>query len=138
VAGSANRVVAIVVGILFVLLGVVGFFVTAPAGFVDTTGVLLLGVFSLNGLHNVVHILIGAALVIAALAGARPAKTTNQVIGTACLVLGLAGLFVVGSPFNVLAINGADNVVHFGSAAVLLTVGLGAERPSRAGAAERG
>jgi len=44
-------------------------------------------------------------------------------------VLGLAGLFVIGTGVNVLALNGADNVVHFASAVLLLAVGLGADRP---------
>jgi hypothetical protein len=38
----------------------------------------------------------------------------------------------VGTPYNVLAINGADNVLHFGTSVVLLAVGLGAERVARA------
>ena len=125
---SPNRLLATVFGIVYVLIGIAGFFVTSGVGFIDTTGGLLLGIFSVNILHNVAHVLIGAALLIAGLSGVRPAKTVNSVIGAAYLLLGLAGLFVVGSAFNILAINGADNVLHFGSAALLLAVGLGAER----------
>ena len=125
---SPNRVVATVAGIVYLLTGVAGFLVTTGVGFVDTPGGLLLGIFEVNGLQNLIHILIGAALLIAGLVGARAARTVNGVAGAAFLVLGLAGLFVVGTGFNVLAINGADNAVHFGSAALLLAVGLGAER----------
>jgi hypothetical protein len=125
---SPNRLVATIIGVAYVLIGVAGFFVTAGVGFVDTPGGLLLGVFEVNILHNLVHLLIGAALLLAGLSGARAAKTVNAIAGIACLLLGLAGLFIVGSPFNILAINGADNVLHFGSAVLLLAVGLGAER----------
>jgi hypothetical protein len=132
---SPNRLLAIVFGIAYLLIGGAGFFVTSGVGFFDTSGGLLLGIFEVNLLHNVAHVVIGAALLIAGLSGVRAAKTVNGVIGAAYLVLGLVGLFVVGSPFNILAINGADNVLHFGSAALLLAVGLGAERGVRAATA---
>jgi hypothetical protein len=125
---SPNRLLATVFGIVYVLIGIAGFFVTSGVGLFDTSGGLLLGIFEVNILHNVAHVLIGAALLIAGLSGVRPAKTVNSVVGAAYLVLGIAGLFVVGSVFNILAINGADNVLHFASAVLLLAVGLGAER----------
>lgn len=132
---SPNRLLATVFGIVYVLIGAAGFFVTSGVGFFDTSGGLLLGIFEVNLFHNVAHVVIGAALLIAGLSGVRPAKTVNGVIGAAYLVLGLIGLFVVGSAFNILAINGADNVLHFGSAALLLAVGLGAERGVKAATA---
>jgi hypothetical protein len=132
---SPNRLLATVFGIVYVLIGIAGFFVTSGIGFFDTSGGLLLGIFEVNLFHNVAHMVIGAALLIAGLSGVRPAKTVNGVIGAAYLVLGLIGLFVVGSAFNILAINGADNVLHFGSAALLLAVGLGAERGVKAATA---
>ena len=125
---SPNRLLATIFGIVYVLVGVAGFFVTSGVGFFDTSGGLLLGIFEVNVFHNVAHVLIGAALLIAGLSGVRPAKTVNTVVGTAYLLLGIVGLFIVGSAFNILAINGADNVLHFGSAVLLLAVGLGAER----------
>jgi hypothetical protein len=128
---SPNRLLATVFGIVYVLIGIAGFFVTSGVGFFDTPGGLLLGIFEVNIFHNVAHLLIGAALLVAGLSGVRPAKTVNAVVGTAYLLLGIVGLFIVGSAFNILAINGADNVLHFGSAVLLLAVGLGAERTSR-------
>ena len=125
---SPNRLLATVLGIFYVLIGIAGFAVTMGIGFFAAPGGLLLGIFEVNSLHNVAHVVIGATLLIAGLSGARVARTVNSVVGAAYLVLGIAGLFVVGGPFNILAINGADNVLHFGSAALLLAVGLGAER----------
>ena len=132
---SPNRLLATIFGIVYVLIGIAGFFVTSGVGFFDTSGGLLLGIFEVNILHNLVHLLLGAGLLLAGLSGARAARTVNAIAGTACLVLGLAGLFIVGSPFNILAINGADNVLHFGSAVLLLAVGLGAERGAKTAAA---
>jgi hypothetical protein len=128
---SPNRLLATVFGIVYVLIGIAGFFVTSGVGFFDTSGGLLLGIFEVNIFHNVAHILIGAALLIAGLSGVRASKTVNAVVGAAYLLLGIVGLFIVGSAFNILAINGADNVLHFGSAVLLLAVGLGAERGTR-------
>ncbi|MEO8094576.1 MAG: DUF4383 domain-containing protein [Pseudolysinimonas sp.] len=125
---SPNRLLATIFGIVYVLVGIAGFFVTSGVGFFDTSGGLLLGIFEVNILHNVAHILIGAALLLAGLSSVSAAKTVNSVIGSAYLLLGIVGLFIVGSAFNILAINGADNVLHFGSAVLLLAVGLGAER----------
>ena len=125
---SPNRLLATVFGIVYVLIGIAGFSVTMGIGFFAAPGGLLFGIFEVNAFHNVAHLVIGAALLIAGLSGAGPARTVNSVVGAAYLVLGIIGLFVVGSPFNILAINGADNVLHFGSAVLLLAVGLGAER----------
>jgi hypothetical protein len=131
---SPNRLLATIFGIVYVLVGIAGFFVTSGVGFFDTSGGLLLGIFEVNIFHNVAHLLIGAALLIAGLSGVRPAKTVNSVIGAAYLLLGIAGLFIIGSSLNILAINGADNVLHFGSAVLLLAVGLGADRSVRTAA----
>ena len=127
---SPNRLLGVIFGAAYVLIGVLGFTVTSGVGFFATKGGLLLGIFEVNIFHNVVHILIGAALLIAGLSTVRAASTVNSVVGVAYLVLGLAGLFLVGTALNILALNVADNVLHFASAAVLLAVGLGADKGS--------
>ena len=129
---SPNRLLATVFGAVYVLIGILGFTVTSGVGFFSTEGGLLLGIFEVNIFHNVAHILIGAALLIAGLSNVSAARTVNSVVGAAYLVLGLAGLFLVGTALNILALNVADNVLHFGSAAVLLAVGLGADKTAAA------
>jgi hypothetical protein len=52
----------------------------------------------------------------------------NTLVGGVYLVVGLLGLFLVGSGANILALNGADNVLHFASAALLLAVGLSQDK----------
>ena len=128
---SPNRIVGVVLGAAFLLVGVLGFTATAGVDFFATRGGLLFGLFEVNVFHNVVHVLIGVALLLAAISNAAAARRVNAIIGAAYLVLGLAGLFLVGTPLNILAINVADNVLHFGSAAVLLAVGLGADKATR-------
>ncbi len=125
---SPNRLLANIVAAVHLIIGIAGFFVVASAGFFSTSGGLLVGILGVNPLQNVVHILIGAALLLAGLSSIRASKAVNTVAGTGYLLLGLAGLFIIGTPLNVLALNGADNVLHFASAVVLLGVGLGADR----------
>ena len=131
---SPNRLLGVIFGVVYILVGVLGFTVTSGVGFFATDGGLLLGIFEVNVFHNVAHLLIGAALLIAGLSNVRAARTVNSVVGAAYLLLGLVGLFLIGSALNILALNSADNVLHFASAAVLLAVGLGADKHSRAAA----
>lgn len=127
---SLNQTVALVFGVVYLLVGVLGFFVDSD-GFAARTGGKLLGLFEVNPLHNVAHLLIGAVLVLAsrALSTARGANTT---VGAAYLLLGIVGLFILDSDANILALNGADNVLHLASAALLLGVGVGADKDATA------
>lgn len=127
---SPNRLLALVFGAVYLLIGILGFTITTGTDFAATDGPLLLGIFEVNPLHNVVHLAIGAGLLIAGLASVRAAKAANTTVGAVYLLVGVLGLFIIGSPLNILALNSADNVLHFASAAVLLAVGLGAERRS--------
>jgi hypothetical protein len=130
VSQSPNRLVAVIVGGLYVALGLVAFTATAGVGIVSTTGGFLFGVLEVNVVQNVVHVVIGAALLAAGFSGVRFARGANSAVGSLLLALGLAGLFMVGTDSNLLALNGADNVLHFGSSVVLLAVGLGADKPA--------
>ena len=131
---SPNRLVATIFGAVYILVGALGFAVTGGVGFLATQGGLLLGIFMVNPFHNVAHLLIGAALLIAGLTSARAAKTVNIVIGAAYLLLGIVGFFLVGTALNVLALNTFDHFLHLASAVVLLGIGLGTERAVRSAA----
>ena len=129
---SPNRLVGTIFGAVYIVVGLLGFAYTGGVSFLATEGGLLLGIFMVNPLHNVAHLLIGAALLIGGLTSARAAKTVNIVVGAAYLLLGVVGFFLVGTALNVLALNTFDHFLHLGSALVLLGVGLGAERAPRA------
>ncbi|WP_159501747.1 DUF4383 domain-containing protein [Microbacterium sp. 18062] len=128
---SPNRLVGTIFGAVYLLVGLLGFAVTGGVDFIATSGGLLLGIFEVNPLHNIAHLLIGAALLIAGLASARAAKTVNVIVGAAYLLLGVVGFFLVGTALNILALNTFDHFLHLASALVLLGVGLGAERGAR-------
>lgn len=126
---SPNRIVGLVTGVLLLALGLVGLVVTAGVGFADAAGVLLLGVLSLNPLQSLVHVLLGAGLLMAALSSVTASRIVNGTAGGVCLVVGLAGLFIVGTDANVIAVNVVGNVVFFAGAVALLAVGIGTESP---------
>lgn len=128
---SPNRLVATIFGAVYLLVGLLGFAVTGGVGFVATKGGLLLGIFEVNPLHNVAHLLIGAVLLIAGLTRVAAAKAANITIGAVYLLLGIVGFFLVGTGANILALNTPDHFLHLVSAIVLLGVGLGAERTVR-------
>jgi len=128
VRSSPNRLLAVMVGAIYLVEGIAAFVISTGIGFFAGPGRLLVGVFSTNPAAAVLDILIGAALVMAGLATVVACRIVTTSAGTLFLVLGLAGLFVIGTDVNVLALNGADNALHFASAVVLLGVGLGAER----------
>jgi len=125
---SPNRLIGTIFGAVYLLVGLLGFAYTGGVSFVATSGGLILGIFEVNPLHNVAHLLIGAALLIAGLSSISAAKATNTTIGAVYLLLGIVGFFLVGTSLNILALNTADHFLHLASAIVLLGVGLGADK----------
>lgn len=108
---SPNRVFALAIGVGYVPFGI----------FVAVTGrPLLAALFAVAA----------GLLVVTALRGITPARRANIGVGTAWLVLGYAGLFIVGTEFNVLGLGALLQVGLFAAAVVHLAVGLGA-RPDR-------
>ena len=116
------QVLALVFGAVYLLVGIVGFFVTGFDDFAGHQHESLL-IFDINPLHNVVHILIGVAgLVLSrSLAGARAYGWLLAVGYGAALVY---GLLAVGEDWDFLNINAADNVLHAATALVGLLIAL--------------
>lgn len=117
--------IAMVFGVVFLLVAIVGFI--SPNGMamtVDPPG-LLLGMFPVNLLHNVVHLLFG----IWGLAAARSwsgAKTYAQVGGVIYLILALCGYFVPNG-FNLVPLGGNDIWLHALLGLILAAVGFTAK-----------
>ena len=126
-----NTLVAFVFGAVFVVVGLLGFTVSGGHHVAGREGGDLLGLFQVNVLHNLVHLAAGAALIAASIVGVRAAKAANTLFGVVYLAVGLLGLFVTGGSANIIALNGADNVLHLFLGAVLLAVGLRGEGVQR-------
>ena len=129
---SPNRLVGAVFGVVYLLVGLLGFAYTGFSDFVGTdTNDKILGIFEVNPLHNIAHLAIGALLLLSARAGVAAARGTNIAVGAVYLLLGIVGLFILDSDLNILSLNNADNVLHFASAALLLGVGLSQDKNVR-------
>jgi hypothetical protein len=129
---SRNRFIGLVGGVFFVLLGAGGFLLTGGTGFFDSEGGVLFTLVELNPAQNVIHLALGVVLVITALRPTPVAAMSNAIVGTIFLALGIFGLFVhENDALNLLALSTWGNALHFASAAVLLAVGLGADRGSK-------
>ena len=124
---SINQTLALVFGVVYTLVAVLGFFVAETfADNADSNGEIL-GIFQVNHLHNIVHLLIGLAL----LGAARrhdTSRAANLAIGATYLLVGVLGLFLLDSEANILALNSADNVLHLASGLLLAGVALGADK----------
>lgn len=124
---SLNQTLALVFGAVYTLVAVIGFFVAETfADNADSNGEIL-GIFQVNHLHNLVHLAIGLAL-LAASRRHDTARGANLAIGATYLLVGVLGLFVLDSEVNILALNGADNVLHLLSGALLAGVAVAADK----------
>ncbi|MFC5236725.1 DUF4383 domain-containing protein [Pseudonocardia zijingensis] len=118
------------VGIVFLLVGVLGFVpgITTDVGQMTfashESGAMLLGLFQVSVLHNVVHLLFGVA-------GLAMARTTpgarNFLIygGVVYGVLWIYGLLIdPSSAANFVPLNTADNWLHFVLAVGMVALGF--------------
>ena len=121
---SVNSTVAAGFGAVYTLVGLAGFLVSDT--FASTQGDSLLG-FEVNNLHNIVHLLIGVALLAASRQHAS-ARSANLAIGVTYVLLGVLGPFIVGTQLNIVALNGPDHVLHLLSGALLTAVALLADK----------
>lgn len=128
------RTAALVVGAVFLLVGVLGFVPGITSGDLGAAGhhsdALLLGIFQVSVLHNVVHLLFGIAGI--ALSRTWSGARTYLIGGGAVyLVLWIYGLVIdQESAANFVPLNSADNWLHLllGLGMVGLGVALGRRR----------
>ena len=128
---------ALIVGIVFLIVGIAGFIpgLTHSAEHLHGAGAaseaLLLGLFQVSVLHNVVHLLFAVAG-IALAASPRASRLYLIIGGLAYLVVWLYGLIAVGNEqLNFLPVNNADNWLHLGLAIGMVLLGIFVSREPR-------
>jgi arginine exporter protein ArgO len=144
-AGTAVQKVSLIVGIVFLVVGIAGFIpgLTTNMDQMSFAGhdsmSMLLGVFQVSVLHNIVHLLYG----IAGVAFARSRRGSRNYLiwgGVVYAVIWLYGLFFGGDmPANFVPLNSADNWLHLFLAVAMILLGIflsprgaGVDRPARA------
>jgi uncharacterized membrane protein YuzA (DUF378 family) len=107
---GTNQIWAKVIGVILLLVGVIGFFM----------GDMVLGIFGVNALHNIVHLVTGAVYAWAGFAARAPAQDVNKWLGVIYVLVGIVGFFGVLGFLNV---NAADNWLHLVIGAVSAWLG---------------
>ncbi len=125
---STVQMAALVFGAIYLAVGIFGF-LPFLGGSYTLTSHALLGIFQINLLHNLVHIVIGIAG-LAAAASLANSRMFCQVVGVILLLLGVLGVFVA-NPLGLLYIGGLDIALHLVTGAVLAYFGFAATVSTR-------
>lgn len=122
---SLAQRLAPIIGAFYVAIGVIGFAVTGFDNFLRNTPDELVG-FSVNPFHNLVHMAIGAFLIIMCTRG--PAIAEGAVMGVGLFYI-VAFVIGVAAPDNLTIISmygsgDLENLNHIVNGVLLLTIGL--------------
>ncbi|MCZ2837943.1 DUF4383 domain-containing protein [Modestobacter sp. VKM Ac-2985] len=119
------QMLALAIGVVYTLVGIVGFFITGFDDFAARTDETILG-FGINPLHNIVHLVIGLAG-IALASKLSTARVYGWLLAVGYGAAFVYGLFAAGEdePLNFLSINWADNWLHLASVIAGLAIALG-------------
>jgi hypothetical protein len=118
--------IAKIFGAIFVLVGILGF---VPAA---TQNGHLLGVFHVNTVHNIIHLLSGLMALWVGFTGLHASKLFFRIFGAVYGLVAILG-FVYGDRdiLGLIASNMADTWLHVGIAAVSLFLGFAPETTAR-------
>src|SRR6185312_7485999 len=130
------RLYAVVVGLVLVVAGVMGFFYEPQFTSDESVRDGVLGILDVNGWHNLVHIATGAFGLLAFAAGASAARTYAFALGAVYVVVAVWG-FVIGdgaSILGIIPINTEDSILHLLIGLVGIAAGVAANQSPRVSA----
>lgn len=125
---------ALLVGVVYISIAVIGFIITGFDNFAQNTDEKLL-VFDINPLHNLVHLFIGAYLLLLSFFDTTVAE--GALIGGGIIYV-VAGILGLTNDLQILSANDAiigDTFLHFGSG--IAAIGIGVISSARTTAAGR-
>ena len=115
------KTAALLFGIVFLLIGILGF---VPA--VTPDNGMLLGVFHVNTAHNIIHLASGVVFLLCGMAGAGPSRTFFQIFGIIYAVVAVLGFYYGDNALlGLISNNTADTWLHVVLAVVMLFLGFG-------------
>ena len=111
-----TKTAAIVIGVVFILVGVLGF-IPNPIVYDD-------GIFAVNPAHNLVHIISGIVLLAGAYTSLGSALAL-KFIGVVYALVAVLGFMMSGDMLlGLVHVNGADHALHVVLALVILIAGF--------------
>ena len=116
---------AILFGIVFLVVGILGFVPAATPPMADGNGGMLLNLFHVNTAHNIVHLASGVVFLLCGLAGAGPSRTFFRIFGLVYALVAILG-FMKGDGLllGMVANNMADVWLHVVLAVSMLFLGF--------------
>ena len=115
------KTMAVLFGVILLVVGILGF---VPA---VTKDEMLLGIFHVNTVHNIVHLLSGAVALICGMTSICAARNYFRIFGIVYGAVAVLGLMHMGEHTTLLGLisnNDADTYLHIGIAAVSLILGF--------------
>jgi hypothetical protein len=118
---SLSQEAGFLFGVVYVFVGMLGFAIgVGQYAFHGSEGNKVIKLFSVNSLHNIVHLVVGALLLAGVIGGYLASRVINGLVGLFFLVIGILGWFVINTSLNVIALNNWDNVLHMATGLALL------------------
>lgn len=114
---------ALILGIIFLAVGILGFFPNPIIANSDDA------VFHADTVHSIVHIVSGLLFVIVAVAVPASAGTVLKIFGAVYFLLGVWGLLTIGDEGRTtlagfLHVNGPDNYLHIALGLIIFLAGM--------------
>lgn len=125
---SPNRLLGVVLGVILLIIGLLGFVIATPFPFATPEGGVLIGLFAANAALSGVHVVLGAILVLCALSGRLSAKIANNLIGVALVAFGIFGFIAAHTAANIFALNTPDSLLHLLGGLLLVVTGFGTDK----------
>lgn len=113
-----TKTVAMVFGVVFLLVGILGF---VPG---ITSSGKLLGIFEVDTLHNIIHLLSGVLALGLGSMGGSYGKMYLVGFGAVYALVAVVGLVQGDTVLGLIDVNAADNILHVVLAVALLGAGL--------------
>ncbi len=114
-----SKTIAIVFGVVFVLVGILGFVPNPLVG--------PMGIFETNAMHNVVHLLFGIILLVVAFTAPMKSALWLKILGVVYLVIAVLGFVMApagGELLGLVHTNMNDHWLHVVLGVVLLAAGF--------------
>ena len=124
---------AILFGIVFLAVGILGFVPAATPPMADGNGGMLLNIFHVNTAHNFIHIASGVVFLLCGMASAGASRTFFKIFGIVYALVAVLG-FIKGDGMlmGMVANNMADVWLHVFLAVAMLYLGFVARDPAAA------